>query len=456
MGIFSKIFDRLRNRSLEGDKVVWVILFLLVIISVLTIFSSTPILAELDKTTRIDIIKEHLFIVGLGFLLIFCLYSIKKIAIFRIFSQLGYGVSMLLLLLLDLKVKIPGVVEAQYINYAWRTLSIGGAFQLHVFEVVKVAMVMYLAWALNDYKRDQRGEKALRLANILSQNPRLSFLARPVWKRIFYFYIPFMSVCGCVMVGSNSSMIIIALVMAATLLIGGIPMKELIAVGAAALAAIMLLFGTISLAGGDPPFRLDTLTGRFGLTTDMSVLANARNAQERRDILDNIEQPVAVKIAVHEGGIFGKGIGGSTQKYKVTSIYSDYVYSFIIEEYGLFGGILVLLLYASLLARGSMIARLCESDFAKIAVGGLTILITGQAFLHMLVNVDIGPTTGQTLPMISHGSSAFLMFSIAFGIILSISRMADTKIREMEREVDEKYYGRDDIQASLDITEELS
>ena len=80
---------------------------------------------------------------------------------------------------------------------------------------------------------------------------------------------------------------------------------------------------------------------------------------------------------------------------------------------------------------------MCNDDFAKFVLGGLALLITGQAFMHILVNVDIGPMTGQTLPLISHGASAFLVFCIAFGIILSISRMTKKKIQTIEESVEE-------------------
>ena len=109
-------------------------------------------------------------------------------------------------------------------------------------------------------------------------------------------------------------------------------------------------------------------------------------------------------------------------------MFEDYMFSFIVEEYGLLGGIFVIILYISLLARGSIIARNCDNHFAKTAVAGLVILITGQAMMHIMINCDLGPLTGQTLPLVSHGNSSFLMFSLAFGIILSISKMARRKI----------------------------
>ena len=133
--------------NIEGDKVVWIIVFLLIMISILAIFSSTSLLKEGSKD-RMDFVSEHLVIVGIGMGLIFGLYNIKKIGIFRILSQLGFGISVVLLALLASHVDIDGVIEAERINGAWRTLRIAG-FQLHVFEVVKVAMVLYLAWAIH-------------------------------------------------------------------------------------------------------------------------------------------------------------------------------------------------------------------------------------------------------------------------------------------------------------------
>ena len=173
------------------------------------------------------------------------------------------------------------------------------------------------------------------------------------------------------------------------------------------------------------------MISRMNADYDMERLEGLKG-DEYNNMVDTLSQPISAKIAVHEGGLFGKGIGNSTQKYRVQNIYGDYMYSFIIEEYGLFGGLGILILYVSLLARSSIIARMCTDDFAKYALGGLALLITGQAFMHILVNVDIGPMTGQTLPLISHGASAFLVFCIAFGIILSISRKAKKKLQSVE------------------------
>ena len=448
--------------NIEGDKVVWIIVFLLIMISILAIFSSTSLLKEGSKD-RMDFVSEHLVIVGIGLGLIFGLYNIKKIGLFRVLSQLGFAVSFILLALLAAHVRIPGVIEAERINGAWRTLRVAG-FQMHVFEVVKVAMVMYLAWAIHAYKEDQAAPakkkgKHLKFMNRMA----LAFpvLDKPIWKRMFYMYVPILLVCVLTLMGSGSSAVFIGVILIATLLIGGMPFREIALAGLAGIAALGLIIGVYSATDGKVfgKFeRVATMLTRFGADYDAAERLKDVTPRSREfyDILDEIKQPYSAKIAVHEGKIIGKNSGNSTQKYVVSNIYGDYMFSFLVEEYGLIGGIIIIFLYVSLLARGSTIARLCNNEYAKIAVGGLSVLITGQAFMHMFVNVDIGPMTGQTLPLISHGSFAFLVFCIAFGVILSISRMARKRIQEEEEAAIPIYdSSADDIQVSMDILEQI-
>jgi cell division protein FtsW len=259
-----------------------------------------------------------------------------------------------------------------------------------------------------------------------------------------------------IMPGSNSSAIFVGGILVATLLVGGVQMRKILMLAVLGVGLLAGVVGIHLLSGGKAIKRVGTFLSRIEADYSAEQLEKVpAKSAEFYDILDEIKQPYSAKVAVHEGGILGKGSGNSTQKYVVAVMYGDYMYSFIIEEYGLWGAIFVIILYVSLLARGSMIARLCENEFAKIAVGGLSVLITGQAFMHMFVNVDIGPMTGQTLPLISHGSSAFLMFSAAFGVILSISRMAREKIREEEEAAEPIYEKKDEIQATLEDLEQL-
>ncbi len=443
--------------SIEGDKVIWIIVLLLILISVLAIFSST---STLSGDSRIDIMKNHSVIAMVGLCIIFVMYKwIPWLGLYRFVSKFGFIGTFLLLLILDFHMNL-GFIKAQKINDAWRTLGIFG-LQIHVFEVAKVAMVMYLAWALHAYKQDcealENGEesKTFKLANRLARNKNFDFLKKPFWKKVIYIYAPALLICAMVAPGSNSSAIFIGIVLIGTMLIGGIPFRELFLPGLALIAAFGLMFGIHEISDGKVFKRIATFKSRMSVSYDTQKIRDLGlkpGTKAFYEAIDEIRQPYGAKIAVHEGGLTGKGSGNSTQKYSVTHIYSDYMYSFLIEEYGLLGGIFILILYISLIARSSVIARLCGNEYAKIVVGGLAFLITGQAVMHMLVNVDIMPMTGQTLPLISDGASAFLVFCFAFGIILSISKMAKKKIQTIEEHV---LTSTDDIQERINILEQI-
>ena len=416
-------------QKVEGDKVILIIVLLLLLVSFLAIFSSTPLLPA--QETRLQTMTEHGGVALLGIILMFILYHMK-VEWMKPLSQIGFGLSAIMLGMLIMKVNIPGIIHTQTINGAVRNFSVAG-LQIHVFEVVKVAMIMYLAWAMNAVKEDSSSEKGtLKLANYLSRKyKRLGFLSKPFWKRAMYIYGPTLMISLMVFIGSGSSAIFICAVLVAAMFLGGVPLKELALAGAVLFIGFFSMVTIHKISDGKAIKRVGTMISRMNADYDMNRLEGL-TGDDYNNMVDTLSQPVAAMIAVHEGGLLGKGIGNSTQKYRVQNIYGDYMYSFIIEEYGLIGGIIILILYVSLLARSSIIARMCNDDFAKFAIGGLSLLITGQAFMHILVNVDIGPMTGQTLPLISHGASAFLVFCIAFGIILSISRMAKKKMQTVE------------------------
>ena len=440
-----------KMQSLEGDKVILIIVLLLFLISFLAIFSSTPLLPA--QESRLATMKDHGLVAIIGILLMTLLYNFK-INWIRYLSQIGFILSFVLLVMLIMKVDL-GFIKVETRNSATRNFIVGG-LQIHVFEIVKVAMIMYMAWALDAIREDKAARKerrksdTLRLANWLStRKPWLKFLKKTIWKRVFYVYIPALVIIMLVFFGSGSSAVLVALSLLALMIIGGVPLKELGQAAVIGLIALAGLFSLYYISDGKVFSRAGTIINRTQADYNMNRLKGLQG-DDFYNMLDTLRQPVSAKIAVHEGGPIGKGIGNSTQKYKVDNIYGDYMYSFLIEEYGLLGGILVLILYVSLLARSSIIARMCENEFAKYAIGGLAVLITGQAFMHILVNVDIGPMTGQTLPLISHGASAFLVFCIAFGIILSISRLAKKKIQNAEELTE---LSANDLEANIEAAE---
>jgi cell division protein FtsW len=432
-------------QKVEGDKVILIIVLLLLLVSFLAIFSSTPMLPA--QESRLKTMTEHGIVALLGIGVMFVLYHIR-VQWLKPFARLGFIFSVILLSMLLFEVNIPGIIKTQNLNGAVRNFSVAG-LQIHVFEVVKVAMIMYLAWAMNAVKDDLTGVKKgrLKLAEKMSGwHKRLAFLNKPFGKRAIYIYAPTMIVSLMVFAGSGSSAIFICAILVAAMLLGETPIRELLIAGAVIFVGFFSLVTIYKVSDGKVMGRVGTMISRMNADYDIERLEGLEG-DAYHNMVDTLSQPVSAKIAVHEGGLLGKGIGNSTQKYRVQNIYGDYMYSFIIEEYGLIGGLAILILYVSLLARSSIIARMCSDDFAKFALGGLSLLITGQAFMHILVNVDIGPMTGQTLPLISHGASAFLVFCVAFGVILSISRMAKKKIQTVEEAVaDDKNALQDTIE----------
>ena len=418
--------------NFEGDKVVWMIVLLLMLISVLCMFSSTSRLLERGQS-RIDVVKDQLLFVGIGIGIIIGIYNIRNLGWLRWLSKMGFIVSLGFLLALDLKIDL-GFIRSIEINGARRILQVG-PIQVHVFEVVKVAMIMYLAWAMDALKRGKLG------------GPE-----KTVWKKILYIYTPFVVSFLLIIPGSNSSALVIGGMMFIVILIGGGSLKDMGILLGAGVLMIALVFGIYKISDGKYMGRIGTGISRVFEKTDWVEQAKSsrQGSAEWYEAIDKIRQPYSAKIAIHEGGFFGKGPGQSTQRYVVPDISEDYMYSFIIEEYGIIGGLLVLLLYVSLLARGSLIVRYCGNElFPKLAAAGLTMLIVLQAFLHMLVNCDIGPMTGQTLPLISHGASALICFSVAFGIILSVSRYASRKMKREQMQA-APLVEREEIKSDLD------
>ena len=418
----------------EGDKVVWIIVLLLFLFSIVCMFSSTSRLLD-EGATRVDLVKEQFVVVLFGLAIIIGLYNIRNIKFFRFFSAFGFATSFILLLLLDTRVQLP-FMRAIEINGAYRILKIG-SLQVHVFEVVKVAMVMYLAFAIDALKRD-----ALPLKKLSEE-----------WRKIIFIYAPFIITFVMIIPGSNSSALVIGTIMLIVILLGGGSVRDMTLLILAGAAAVGICVGIYKLSDGKYMERIGTGISRIVEKDDWEkqFLTSRKGSIEYQEALDAMRQPYSAKIAIHEGGVLGKGPGQSTQRYVVPDISEDYMYSFIIEEYGFVGGVLVIFLYISLLARGSIIVRNWGKDqFAKLGVAELCILISGQAFLHMFVNADIGPMTGQTLPLISHGTSAFICFCIAFGVILSFSRIAARRIDKETRAAAPLMEMHEEVRAGLD------
>jgi cell division protein FtsW len=174
--------------------------------------------------------------------------------------------------------------------------------------------------------------------------------------------------------------------------------------------------------------RVNTWIGRI------DQYSNSQEEKEKTKTLvidDKNRQIMNSKIAI-ANGISPCGPGNSIQRDYLALAYSDFVYAVIVEEYGMLGGILTILLYVIILARAGKIARRCGPDEATegLLVIGLALIIVLQAFINMAVATELGPVTGQTLPLISRGGMSLFVTSFGFGLMLGISAHNEERIRK--------------------------
>ena len=141
-----------------------------------------------------------------------------------------------------------------------------------------------------------------------------------------------------------------------------------------------------------------------------------------RPITAKNQQEMFSRMAQANGGIVRFGVGKSRECSRLPLAFSDYIYSIIVEEWGFVGGIFVMLLYLSLLGRAAMIVRRSKRVLPSLLVIGMASFITFQALFHMAINVGVFPVSGQPLPLISKGGTSIIVISIAFGVMLSVSR----------------------------------
>ena len=309
----------------------------------------------------------------IGLVLLLLTYFFIGPDFLRKWSWLGFVLSFLLLLILDMEG--IGPIKAPKINGAVRFLSIGGK-QLHVFEVVKVAMVMYAAWGVDKLKNGQ-----CKLLDKLSELKNMAWLKNGFVRRMILLYLPLGIIFVMVMKGSNSAAVFIAGILLVTMVVGTGEWKEALLIVAALAALVLIMFGINRIAAKagmeNPPFgRINTAISRLTPHNYEKEYLLATDAETRKNAKDKLHQPYSARIAIHQGRGLGKGPGQSTQRYVVPDMSEDYMFSFIVEEYGILGGLIVMILYISLVARGVLIVKSCGNNlFAQCAVFGLVLYL---------------------------------------------------------------------------------
>ena len=370
------------TKYIKGDKVIWFAVLFLCIASVLTVYSSIVTLAYKYRAGDTEYyLFEHGKILILGLGLMYLTHLIPH----RYYSRISQ-----IALYLVVPLLLYTLFKGTNLNSAdrWLTLPIiNKTFQPS--EVAKLVLIIYVARVLGrkqDQIKDFKG----------------AFL--PI-------IVPVIIICGLIMPADFSTAAILFATCVILMFIGRINMKYIgIMVGMMAVAVTIL----VSVIWAMPE---DALRDKGRILTWKHRIDNFSSGEEKANW-----QSEQAKIAIALGGIPGQGPGKSVQRNFLPHPYSDFIYAIVLEEYGLIGGIGIMLLYLIILFRGIKVATLLPKSFGAFLVVGCCYGIVFQALINMAVAVNIFPVTGQTLPLISKGGTSIWFTCIAIGIILSVSR----------------------------------
>ena len=316
---------------------------------------------------------------------LFAMYVVHLIP-FKYFSklgQLGYFTSLLLLVL----VFIIGVT----VNGAARWINIVG-FQFQPSDVAKLTVILFMARQISVNREHLDGF------------------------REFFWYVlaPLVIVCLLILPNNFSTSALVFINGLVLMFVAKIRLQFIAKVLLIALIGAFIIYASAKwtpLGTGIIP-RSATWVSRV----DNFLLAGDEQQ------MDKDYQQTQALVAIQNGGIYGVGPGKSTQRSILPYSESDFIYAIVLEEYGLLGGVLAIMFYLILLFRSVRISLKSESIFGSLVAIGLMFSLVFQAFINMLVSVEVIPVTGQTLPLISMGGTSIVFSCIAIGIVLSVSR----------------------------------
>lgn len=365
-------------KNLQGDIVIWMIVLFISIFGMLAVYSSTGTLAFAKQggNTEFYLLKQGIMLI-LGLFIMWLAHLLD----YKYYSRLSQ-----ILLWISIPLLVYTLLFGINVNDARRWISIpliGLSFQTS--DVAKIALIMYIARFLSR-KQDNIKDKKSTLYPIL-----LSIIL----------------VCGLIAPSNLSTALVLFATSILLLFIGRIPVSSILVLSLAA----VVIFGIMV-------FVIMQMPGQGRVQTWKTRIENFR---EKENSEANY-QAVQAKIAIARGGVIGAGPGKSSQKNYLPSPYADFIFAIIIEEYGLTGALILIFLYLLFLFRCIRIVIKSPKAFGALLSAGLAFSLVIPAFINMGVAVNIFPVTGLPLPLVSMGGTSTIFTSLAFGIILSVSR----------------------------------
>lgn len=387
------------SKYLKGDFTLWAVFIGLCLISVMEMYSASSTLAYRAINHTAPILR-HVVFLGLGAFLAFLVHLVP----YKFIRLLSYGLLILSLLTLVL-VFVIGKTE----NDAVRWLEIGG-FQFQPSELGKLSLIIVAADLIARMK-------------ISKENERKYF---PI------LITATLLICGLILPENFSTAVILFGVIFLMMIIGSVAWNKLLKLAGGLVIALTLAVILVLLV---PQEKMPGMFDRVYTWVNRidRYINEEDNAEDKYTITDENLQVQHGRIAIARGGLMGVFPGNSVQRDFLPQAYSDFIYAIIVEEMGLIGGIVVILLYMILLYRAGRIATKSATVFPAIVMIGLSLMIVFQAFVSMAVATSLGPVTGQPLPLISRGGTAILITSIYFGIMFGITRQIKNETEKIEK-----------------------
>lgn len=380
---------------MQGDLVIWMVFILLLMISVVEVYSASSTMSYGGKSSYWEPVMQHgsFWLIGLV-----TAWFVSRVPCN--YFKLGGTLGLLFALILQLTALFSGKL-----NGAGRWIHLWG-LTFQPSELTKMALVTYLAFIFSSLRN---GKEVSSTGNKFAAFGAIASLALIVTENLSTAGLIFLIVLG---------MAFFAQVRAKLLAIIFVIMVSVGAGGWILVHSIPEETLSEWRASENPiTHRVPTWVAR--ITDKHEIPDNPKDY----DITDNI-QVTHARIAVATSHGIGKGPGKSRQRDYLPQAYSDFIYAIIIEETGILGGLVVMFLYLLFMWRCRTIAERCKSLFPSYLVMGLSLMIVLQAMVNMAVAVGAMPVTGQPLPLISRGGSSILINCICVGMILSVSRTA--------------------------------
>lgn len=384
----------------RGDKFIWGIVILLALISLLVVYSATGSLAyKMYKgNTEVYLFKQLSFIV-LGMLLIYFLHRVN----YTVYSRVAT-----ILFMISVPLLIYTLFFGARINDGSRWIKLPVInMTIQTSDLAKLALFMYLSRQLSKKQEVIKDFK----------------------KGFLPLITPVAITCVLIMPANLSNALLTGAISLLLLFIGRVSVKHILLVIGLAMIPIALLIGVaVTTYDGGAKEGLRPTVKTATVETGGVLIRFKTWVKRVQDFIyaKDEEVPYQVqqaKMAIANGGVvFGLGPGNSRQRNYLPQAYNDFIYSIIIEEYGLVGGAFIVFIYLLFLFRCIRIFRRCPYAFGAFLALGLSFTLVIQALANMAVNVNIVPVTGVTLPLVSMGGSSFLFTCASIGIILSVAR----------------------------------